>query len=72
MIDRQTDHTILQTPAFKVDNGLDQGDPLSSIAYLIYNADLPKIAEIKLNFTLPHLVRTESELSARNAWTSLD
>ena len=37
-----------QTLAFIVENGLDQGDPFFGITYLIYNADLPKIADIKL------------------------
>ena len=38
-----------QTLAFVVGNGLDQGDLFSGITYLIYNADLPKIADIKLS-----------------------
>ena len=33
---------------FSVGNGLDQGDPLSGILYLIYNSDLPSIADVKL------------------------
>ena len=37
-----------QTLSFIIGNGLDQGDPFSGIVYLIYNADLPKIADIKL------------------------
>ena len=32
---------------FNVDNSLDQGDPFSGILYLIYNSDLPSIADIK-------------------------
>ena len=32
---------------FNVNNGLDQGDPFSGILYLIYNSDLPSIADIK-------------------------
>ena len=32
---------------FNVENGLDQGDPLSGILYLIYNADLTSIADVK-------------------------
>ena len=38
-----------QTLAFIVGNSLDQGDPFSGIAYLIYNADLLEIADIKLS-----------------------
>ena len=38
--DHQSDH-------FTVTNGLDQGDPFSSICYLIYNADLLKIPNTK-------------------------
>ena len=33
---------------FSVGNGLDQGDPLSGILYLIYNSDLTSIADVKL------------------------
>jgi ribonuclease HI len=36
-----------QTENFTVTNGLDQGDPFSGICYLIYNADLLKIPNIK-------------------------
>jgi hypothetical protein len=32
---------------FIVLNGLDQGDPFSAICYLIYNADLLKIPDVK-------------------------
>jgi len=38
-----------QTTAFKVLNGLDQGDPHSGICYLIYNADLTKITVLKVS-----------------------
>ena len=38
-----------QTLSFIIGNGLDQGDLFSGIAYLIYNADLPKIADSKLS-----------------------
>jgi len=46
-------HTTLsfndyQTTIFAVLNGLDQGDPLSGICYLIYNADLLKIPVLRL------------------------
>jgi hypothetical protein len=37
-----------QTEAFIVQNGLDQGDPHSGISYLIYNADLLKIPDLKV------------------------
>ena len=36
-----------KTAIFIVINGLDQGDPLSVILYLIYNADLLKIPDMK-------------------------
>ena len=36
-----------QTEAFIVLNGLDQGDPHSGVSYLIYNADLLKIPDLK-------------------------
>ena len=36
-----------QTELFAVLNGLDQGDPFSAICYLLYNADLLKIPDIK-------------------------
>ena len=36
-----------QTEIFIVLNGLDQGDPFSAICYLIYNADLLKIPDMK-------------------------
>ena len=32
---------------FNVSNGLDQGDPFSGILDLVYNSDLPSIADIK-------------------------
>jgi hypothetical protein len=45
-------HTTLsfdeyRTEIFLVLNGLDQGDPFSAICYLIYNADLLKIPDMK-------------------------
>ena len=45
-------HTTLsfdnyQTEIFTVLNGLDQGDPFSAICYLIYNADLLEIPDVK-------------------------
>ena len=33
---------------FSVRNSLDQRDPLLAILYLIYNSDLPSIADVKL------------------------
>ena len=36
-----------QTEAFKVLNGLDQGDPYSGVSHLIYNADILKIPVLK-------------------------
>jgi Reverse transcriptase (RNA-dependent DNA polymerase) len=36
-----------QIEAFKVLNGLDQGDPYSGVSYLIYNADILKIPVLK-------------------------
>ena len=36
-----------RTDLFQVNNGLDQGDPFSSICYLIYNADILKIPRIE-------------------------
>ena len=45
-----------QTLSFIVENGLDQGDLFSVIAYLIYNANLPKIADIKLGKQILYLI----------------
>jgi hypothetical protein len=36
-----------QTELFIVLNGLDQGDPFSGICYLLYNADILKVPDIK-------------------------
>ena len=36
-----------QSEHFNIKNGLDQGDPLSGILYLLYNSDLPQITDIK-------------------------
>ena len=46
---RQTNLTFdgFQSECFNVKNGLDQGDPLSGILYLLYNSDLPQITDIK-------------------------
>ena len=49
LADRQTILTFnnYQTNSFKVGNGLDQGDPFSGSGFLIYNSDLPEIADTK-------------------------
>ena len=38
---------------FNILNGLDQGDPYSGILYLLYNSDLPSIADLKTRRTPP-------------------
>ena len=52
-----------QSDLFRVLNGLDQGDPHLGILYLLYNSDLPSLADIKRGKSLLLFVDNAAPLS---------